>query len=142
MDFSIDSFPKIVAGQGKRKLFFDSIESGIAKDLRLRGYEPIVLRTLPRETEDDRRTYVKAALQGIEDGTIYRTKEGVAALRLDMQNLGMLDKHDTSTVYNLHAHASIRELWDWGDSRHTLHSGTSVDPREIAASIEKGKKKK
>lgn len=142
---NLDSFPKLKKNQ-RRRLYFDTLTKLDSLALESRGYVPVVLKTMPDTSNEERIEYLHAILQGFQDGTVYCTKERLSAVKAEMQARGMLDKK--SMNFNLKVKAeSIKELYNWGNSRHTLQgNATIVDPRRVDAAqfleepVKKGKK--
>ncbi len=146
---NLDCFPQ-VRSTYPRKLYFDSVPAADDKALRKRGYDPVVLRSIPRDTKDANEEYIRALLIGVQDGTITRTKEAMSAVKLDMTTRGMLEKNDIRTELQIQIGASIedvKQLWEWKESRHSLQGNTTmVKPEQIVDTLqradEEGKKKK
>jgi len=144
---NLNAFP---AREGlARRVFFDTLNAQDKLILERRGYQPVILRSLPRGTVEENRAYLEALLCGLEDGTLYRSKEVMIAAKLDMASRGLLDKQDTRTNVGILVSGTldeVKELWNWNESRHTLTGNTTiVPPEQIVATLQRagetGKKK-
>lgn len=77
-----------VTGKKKRKIYHAGcVDLSNAAEL---GWEPIDVRLMPNETDDQRRDAVRATLEGIRFGTISADNKQLRALELEARVLGMI----------------------------------------------------
>lgn len=118
----------------ERKLYVRGLDPKIALELMDRGYVPIELATLARETADDQVLYLLAKAQAIEERTIVTDPEERKCLELEMRAYGLLDKKSMALSLNVNADADeLDGLLGWGKSRHTLAENSTV----LAANLPK-----
>jgi hypothetical protein len=130
---SIDDFPAIkLPGGEKRKVYFDQVPE-FWPELIERGYEPVLLFTMPRNDEFEERTYLKAKLQAVEEGTASANKEQLAALKtaIDLN----FPKGVLTLTPTVHAGEGALEALDWGKSRFTLRGNTTMLPTTFTSPV-------
>lgn len=92
-----------------------------------KGYYPIDLFSLPRTTEAEKREYLLAKAQALEEQTIELDDNERKVLELEMRAMGMLGQ--TSKHLNLSLNldsATASELLSWNSDRHTLAGNSTV----------------
>lgn len=111
----------------RRVVYFDELGTDEKDFLEARGYSPIILNSLPRNTDREEQDYILAKLQAIEEGTIIADKEQVKVLELQMKAHSMLRQESTRVNVDVKTNKEdIKELLDWGHSRHTLRTNSTV----------------
>lgn len=127
-DLNLDGFPIVPEASRPRTIYFNFAVTNLSEAaLRGRGYNPVYLLTLPRRTEQEHADFLLAHLQGIEEGTIFSSKEERLRIELSLKAYGMLDKKRPSVNINLEATTEdIKELFNWNSSRHTLRDNTTI----------------
>jgi hypothetical protein len=107
-----------------------------------RGYNPIELMTLPRETVDDHRQYLLARCQGMAEGTIMFSDDDRKVLELEMRTYGMLNPTSTSMSIQVKCNAEdINSMMNWTASRHTLANNSTSIAAELPKTSTKSAKK-
>ena len=110
-----------------RIVYHQDLSAEKVRELEERGFEVVDLMTLPRETDDDKRTYLWAKAQAIDEGLCPISMQTAKVMELQMRALGMLGKRDDivsdSTVDN---EDSVEILLRWQPSRHTLKGNSTV----------------
>jgi hypothetical protein len=128
---NVDMFPPVPLG---RRLYFEYITPDEAANLRAKGYDPVVLFSLPRTTEAEHKAYLLAISQGLSDGTIQLKKGRLDALELEMRAHGMLNKEISSSGDELKRTSLIEDLltkFGKKGDRHVLFQTTITDPRVV-----------
>lgn len=127
-DVELDSFPSVPVDNRPRPLYFDLELTKLSEEsLKLRGYEIIQLKTLPRRNDAEHMRYLLARLAGIDEGTVIAAKEDRLRLALELQAYGMLNPKTTRV--NLNVTGSVKELHailGWERNRHTLRDNTTI----------------
>lgn len=124
---SLERFPKLAAETIGRKVFFEEPPEYIHA-LVERGYEVVLLATLPRRDSNEEREYLRAKLQGVEEGTIKTDKVLLAALQAAIAL--EFGPKATFTSAEPKAQDSLDELLDWKPTRHTLKGNTTIQHRD------------
>ena len=130
---NVDMFPPVPLG---RRLYFEYITPDECANLRAKGYDPVVLFSLPRTSEVEHKNYLLAFSQGLSDGTVHCSKGRLDALELEMRAHGMLNK-EVSSSGDEQKRASLVEdlLTKFGKKgdRHVLFQTTITDPQVVEA---------
>jgi hypothetical protein len=131
----LDLFPEVPAEARPRVLIFDVLRASEIEALRARGYEPRLLRLLPRRTPEEDQAFFLALLQGVTEGTIFLSKSRESGLFYELKARRFLDKKELERVRETAADdASVADLLNWGASRHAFGLGTTMlDPEDIAS---------
>ncbi len=120
-------FPALPMGASPRRLYYEALGPDLERELVLRGYEPVVLATLPRGRDSDDHAYLVAKLQGIEEGTVFCDEESRKRLELSCRVHGMLDRQTRALSIKVNADgADLLSILGWGSSRHTLADNSTV----------------
>lgn len=121
----------------KRRVFFELLSESDAEELASRGYDPVVLMSLPRETERDHQNYLFALLQGMTEGTVPFNKQRLDAAELELKARKMF-LADYAPVGEATAPTDIEAVWNWEPSRHTIQGNTTiVTPENVDAAARK-----
>lgn len=134
------TFPELPEGSVPRKLYFKALAPARAKALRERGYDPVVLVTLPRQTPQDDQAYLKALGMGLLDGTIEMEKDLAPVLRLLFTEAGLVDKgaRGASQGPSKPQTGSVKDLLSWGTSRHTIDQSTIQTGKQRKRRLKRG----
>lgn len=126
-------FPQFPQRTGaERYLYFDVLCEADITGLTSRGYTPVVIGTMPRETERDHRAYLLALTQGMSDGTLPIDRDRLAAADLDMRAHGMLSRYSTGLTDDNKRRKTLEcILTEWAPGRHAVHQSTVTDPAEV-----------
>lgn len=108
-----------------RKVYFDYLPD-FASALVLRGYEPVLLGSLSRDTEVQEREYLKCKLQAVEEGTVEVTEEQLVALKESIKLC--FPKGVLTLDVSPSKGEGILEALGWGRSRFTLRGNTTLVP--------------
>lgn len=128
----LDQFPPLMPGV-LRDLYFFKLSPLDTEALKLRGYNPVNLRTLPNVTPTQHEDYLRAYAQATLDGTIVSDKEQIATLKLVYKSAGLLSDRKVNLNVNIDANNKVLgDILAWGSSRHTLRAGntTIVDAKD------------
>lgn len=126
MDLDLNRFPAL-RNSSRRTIYVSGLGDKEREALELRGYGPVELMTLPRETEQDHADYVRAKLQAIEEGTVLADEEDRKRLELEARAYGLLDPKRRQMSVNINADsASIDKLLEWDSGRHTLAGNSTA----------------
>lgn len=117
-----------ISGSGRRRrVYVDNLPADVRELLTARGYEPVELMALPRETEPDQLTYLRAKLQAYEERTVWASEEDRKRLELEARAWGMLGARTRQLNVNVDAGTDdIMRLLDWDSGRHTLSGNTTA----------------
>ena len=121
--------------QTRRRVYFDTINPLLIPHLEQRGYEVVLLMSLPRETEEDARTYLLALSQGMSEDTIFASKERLNACELEMKARKMLTAKELPPT-KTKAASSVEDILEgWTSGRHsqTIEPQASEQPHNAAA---------
>ena len=133
----IDGFPPRDPDLPPRTIYFEGLSAEAAEELTRRGYNPVVLISLPRGDIHAERAYLRAKAQAIEEGTVSIGKQQFETLRLLFKAVGLLDEargKEEETVVE-ERQENIHELIDlvgsFDPSRHTIDQSvlSQMDPK-------------
>jgi hypothetical protein len=124
------TYPPVPKKYRPREVYVDTIDPKTSKALKLKGYDPVALCVLPRNTPAEEQHYLRCKARGIEEGTIEADTHQMSMLRLLFKSAGLLDESrggasigsETDMVERL---SGIEELLaDFEVSRHTIDQST------------------
>ena len=126
MSLNLDMFPPL-RDSARRTIYVSGMPKEERMVLELRGYAPVELMTLPRDSEQNHADYVRAKLQAIEEGTIPADEEDRKRLELEARAYGLLDPKRRQISVNINADSStIDKLLEWDSGRHTLAGNSTA----------------
>ena len=124
----VNNYPSVPIEFRPRGLYFEHLDSDSVKNLEGKGYEVIMLCTLPRNTTYEELYYLRCKARGIEEGTVKVSEQQSGMLKLLFKSAGLLDENrggrseDKSSVKRM---SEIEDLLkDFDVSRHTVDSST------------------
>jgi len=131
-----ENWPEVPQAQRPKKLF---VASGIASPevalLSTRGWELVDIRLLPAETDDERRTGIKACLEGIRLGSINAT-DGVAKyIELEAKIYGLLVQKESSGTDKQLDGATLDELLSVGDKWTGTFTQQKPSSKELSVPV-------
>lgn len=128
---TLASFPPLTnSGSVGRRLYFDEAPEYL-DDLVTRGYQVVMLASLPRDDQAQEQQYLKAKLQGVEEGTVQVTDAQLAALRASLELYFGTKLKSNLTLVARRGSEGILEALDWQNSRFTMKGNTTlVEARE------------
>jgi len=108
-----------------------------------KGYRVVDLFTMPRGNgvDEEEIDYLRAKLQGIEEGTIVAEPEDRQRVELAMKSYGMLGQTKRTQNLNLSIDAKdLAQVLGWNQSRHTLAQNSTVQSaqRVVDGTLVKG----
>ena len=124
MPLGLESFPNLVPAATGRRLYFDTPPDFTAA-LMERGYDVILLAGLPRGGLLEDQEYLKAKLQGIEEGTVLVSEAQLVALKASLE-LYFGKKQDQLTLRPTEKSEGLLETLAWLPSRYTLRGNTTL----------------
>lgn len=126
MGLDASKFPKLKSGSN-RTIYVSGLSDDDRLTFELRGYCPVELMSLPRDSEQDHCNYVRAKLQAIEEGTVFADEEDRKRLELEARTYGLLDPKRRQISVNVNAEsATIDKLLQWDSGRHTLAGNSTA----------------
>lgn len=133
--------PDVSSAGRRRRIYVDNSPSDEREELIARGYEPIELMSMPRESEPDQLAYLRAKLQAYEERTIWASEEDRKRLELEARAWGMLGARNRQVNVNVDASSEdVERLLNWDSGRHTLAGNTTAVFAQPPALKKKGKK--
>lgn len=120
----LDRFPEIKPEHRPRVIYIRGFTLLDCEAVKLRGYDPIDIQTLPRRDEKENELYLVAKLQAVEEGTIAYSREERLALVVALQTYGLMK--EPPSVNDESTDKSVEQLFDWKKSRHTLRDNSTV----------------
>lgn len=126
-------WPEVPKENRPRELVFDTLHDDDVQMLERRGYKPILLRTLPRRTEQEQQEWRLRIMQGVAEGTVQLDKSRSEGLFYDLKSHGHLDKRQFSGEVKPQVDpADLRAALNWGSSRHSFAGNTTmVRPEDV-----------
>lgn len=138
-DVNLDEFPYVEAADRPRPVVFVSLSPITVDALKMRGYQAILLRTMPRRSREEDLAWIGRLLQGVTEGTVKLTKDQLDGLfyELKVQKL-FSDRREAPNLREAKRDdTSIEELLDWDRSRHALGDTTAQTPEKVAEFVKK-----
>lgn len=128
----LDRFPSLPDDKKGRKLFFDECPPEVMAELQNRGYDPVIITTMPTATSKEKMTQLEGIGQGLADGTIQGSTQRLKGIELAMRSLGMLSEKSKQVDDRVKDRSStlmlIEELK--GKQGSTLRNEASVVDRD------------
>ncbi len=122
-----DDYPELPFDARPRRLFFEQSPPELDKlALERKGYEVVLLITMPRRSKVEHHEYLLARAQGITEKTIEADEEDRFRLRLEMEAHGLFKGGGVNVRLNLTGAEDFKALFSWDPSRHTLKGTTTI----------------
>jgi hypothetical protein len=131
--------PEIPPGYPRgRELVFMHLTDAELETLKARGYVPICLYWLARNTPAEELEYLRRFMQGVAEGTVQTTKAQLEGLWFEMKSRGLLEKYGALTQSQSVALSvgDLRAVLSWKDTPHRTGATTMVAPEKVAAFLE------
>lgn len=127
-------WPLVPMDARPRDLVFDALHAEDVDALKRRGYNPILLVTLPRRNAAEQQEWRLRVMQGVTEGTVVLDKSRSEGLYYDLKTHGHLDKRQFSGEEKASVDpVDLKAALNWGQSRHTFAGNTTlVPPEEVA----------
>ena len=110
----------------RRRIYVQNLPPDDRELLIAKGYEPVELLSLPRATDEENCSYIRAKLQAIEEGTVDCTEEGRKRLELEARAYGLLDAKRRQFAVHVSKTDDLERLLDWDPGRHTLAQNSTA----------------
>lgn len=106
----------------RRELYVNELlDEMIIERMKIKGYDIVDVRTMPNSNVVEKKDFIQAYLLGVSDGTILSNDERRKSLEFLAKTEGLLVNKSISGRFNLTLDKdTIKELLDFGASRHTL----------------------
>ncbi len=118
---TLEQFPEVMP---HGRILYFAVIPDFADVLAMRGYQVVALATLPRSGTLDEQTYLRAKLQGIEEGTVRASDAQLTALKTQVDL--MFGKKAFDGVLASTNGRGLLEALDWNASRHTVVGNTTM----------------
>lgn len=127
-----------------RRLYVCGLAPDVAMQLQAKGYEPVDVLSMPRDTAPEHQEALEAWMQGMVEGSILPDEERRKAIELEMRERGFLVHRTLRVDARLKLDkASVEELLNFGESRFTMNRATKEKIVEAKmAAMEPGVKAK
>lgn len=124
MDVDFTNFPDL-PNESSRTLYVRGLERDEEALLRTKGYNPVDVLSLPRNTDSDNRHAIMCWITGMAEGSICMDAERRKTLELEARAYGMLINRSMRLEAKGQLEPeTIEELLNLGRSTHTLQSST------------------
>jgi len=130
----IRKYVKLPKKSRGREIGFLELSPEAIAELRRRGYKPVLLPSLPRETRQEERRYLRLYIAAVMDRSVVPPREfGTTFMKAVSEWSGLTgkgEKGDEKKQKDVGREQAVEELLRWQGSRHTLDNSTLVVPRE------------
>ena len=126
-------WPEVPEDSRPRKVVFDTLRATDVSALTARGYEPVLLRLLPRRNAAEDDAFFIALMQGVSEGTVLMSKGRSEGLAAELRSRQYGAKKELKRKSGVVDKTSLAGILSWADSRHTFGKATTMlTPEDVA----------
>lgn len=136
-DLNLEYWPLVPEESRPRKVIFDTLRQLDIDALLARGYEPVLLRLLPRRSPAEDDAFFIALMQGVSEGTVFMSKSRSEGLTAELRSRQYGAKKELRRKSAAVDKTSLAGILGWADSRHTFGKATTMLTPELVAEYER-----